>query len=57
MAASGPTPGRGWRTCQPTYRFNVKVGKHRIHVRAVDRAGNVDPTPAHYSYRRVKRHR
>jgi hypothetical protein len=48
---------RGWRTCQTTYRFNVKVGKHRIQVRAVDAAGNVDPTPAHYTYRRVKRHR
>jgi hypothetical protein len=48
---------RGWRTCQTTYRFNVKVGKHRIQVRAVDAAGNIDPTPAHYTYRRVKRHR
>jgi hypothetical protein len=49
--------GRGWRTCQPTYRFNVKAGKHRIQVRAVDRAGNADPTPAHYKYKRLKRRR
>ena len=45
---------RGWKACQPTYRFNVKVGKHQLQVRAVDAAGNADPTPARYSYRRVK---
>jgi hypothetical protein len=45
---------RGWKACQPTYRFNVKVGKHKLQVRAVDAAGNADPTPAQYSYRRVK---
>ena len=46
---------RSWRTCRPTLRFNVKVGKHRLLVRAVDAAGNVDPTPARYKYRRLKR--
>ncbi len=49
--------GRGWRTCQPTFRFNVKVGKHRMQVRAVDAAGNVDSTPAHYRYKRLKHRR
>ncbi|HCB07714.1 MAG TPA: hypothetical protein DEQ43_26265 [Nocardioides bacterium] len=49
---------RGWKTCQSTYRLNVKFGKHKIQVRAVDEAGNIDPTPAQYTYRRIKpRHR
>ncbi len=46
---------RAWRKCQPTYRFNVKVGKHRLLVRAVDAAGNVDSTPARYKFKRLRR--
>ncbi len=48
---------RAWQKCQPTFRFNVKVGKHRLLVRAVDAAGNVDPTPQRYRYKRVQRRR
>ena len=48
---------RAWRSCNRTFRFNVKVGKHRMLVRAVDAAGNVDPTPARYKYKRLSRRR
>ena len=36
-----------YRTCKSkrTYR-SLKVGKHVLRVRAIDRAGNVDKTPA-----------
>jgi hypothetical protein len=49
--------GRGWKKCQATFRFNTKVGKHRLLVRAVDTAGNIDPTPARYKYRRLQHRR
>ncbi|HRD60369.1 MAG TPA: hypothetical protein PLZ93_21640 [Nocardioides sp.] len=47
--------GRGWQACPWTYWLTVKVGKHKLQVRAVDGAGNIDPTPARYSFRRLKR--
>jgi uncharacterized delta-60 repeat protein len=40
-------------TCGPPLRRMVPVGRHRIFVRAIDRAGNVDPTPAVYGWRVV----
>jgi hypothetical protein len=46
-----------WRTCSSPYRYLVKVGKHRLLVRAVDAAGNIDKTPARYKFKRLKRHR
>lgn len=47
--------GRPWRSCGPTFKFGVKRGKHTILVRAVDRAGNADKTPAHYKFKRLER--
>jgi hypothetical protein len=47
----------GWRTCHSPYKFKVKVGKHKLRVRAVDAAGNVDPTPAKWKFRRLPRRR
>ncbi|MDX6371886.1 MAG: hypothetical protein QOD98_874, partial [Nocardioidaceae bacterium] len=44
-----------WRSCSSPYRYNVKVGKHRLLVRAVDAAGNADKTPARYKFKRLKR--
>ena len=32
--------------CDPSEKFKVKRRKHTLEVRAVDAAGNVDPTPA-----------
>jgi len=46
-----------WRSCSSPFRYNVKVGKHRLLVRAVDAAGNIDPTAARYKFKRLKRHR
>ena len=46
-----------WRNCSSPYRYNVKVGKHRLLVRAVDAAGNIDTTPARHKFKRLKRHR
>jgi hypothetical protein len=49
--------GRTWRACPSTFRYGVKIGRHTIQVRAVDRAGNADRSPAKYSFKRLKRHR
>jgi large repetitive protein len=32
--------------CSSPYKIKVKKGKHDFEVRAIDAAGNVDPTPA-----------
>jgi hypothetical protein len=48
---------RPWRSCSSPFTYNVKVGKHRLLVRAVDAAGNVDPTPTRHTFKRLKRHR
>lgn len=45
--------GKGWRKCNAVWKFNTKVGKHVMLVRAVDAAGNVDATPARYKYKRL----
>lgn len=42
-----------WKACTSPKRVRVKVGKHRFSVRAVDLAGNVDPTPVVHRFRRV----
>jgi hypothetical protein len=49
--------GRPWRSCGSTFKYGVKRGKHTILVRAIDRAGNTDKTPARYKFKRLKRHR
>jgi hypothetical protein len=48
---------RPWQKCTSPYRFNVKRGWHVFQVRATDAAGNVDPKPATFRFRRVVRHR
>ena len=47
--------GRPWRSCGSTFKFGVKRGKHTILVRAIDKAGNTDKTPARYKFKRLKR--
>ncbi len=44
-----------WRSCKSPLRYSVKVGKHRLLVRAVDAAGNQDGSPARYKFKRVPR--
>lgn len=43
-----------WRACANPFKRLVKPGKHVFKVRAIDRFGNVDPTPARFGWR-VKR--
>jgi hypothetical protein len=57
---TGPTPtfecrlDKGdWITCTSPYKVKVKLGKHTIEVRAIDAAGNVDPTPAKVKFKRI----
>jgi hypothetical protein len=45
--------GRPWLTCHSKHTITVKRGRHTFAVRAVDRAGNVDVTPATYRWRAV----
>lgn len=45
---------RPWGLCTSPTRFRVKIGRHHFWVRATDAAGNTDPTPAAYSFRRVR---
>ena len=47
---------RPWRGCRSPLRYWVKYGKHTLKVRAIDAAGNVDPRPAAYKFRRLHRH-
>ncbi|MCK6552917.1 hypothetical protein L6R52_44245, partial [Myxococcota bacterium] len=43
--------GGAYTTCPPTYSTpSLTDGTHTISVRAVDAAGNVDPTPATYTW-------
>jgi hypothetical protein len=35
-----------WKPCTSPYKVKVKPGKHEFQVRAIDAAGNLDPTPA-----------
>ncbi len=46
--------GKRWKKCRSPYKVRVKPGKHLLKVRAIDRFGNADPTPARFSWR-VKR--
>lgn len=38
--------GKPYRACASPKKLKLKAGKHVLRVRAIDRAGNVDPTPA-----------
>jgi hypothetical protein len=40
-----------WRGCRNPYKRTVGPGKHVFKVRAIDRFGNVDPTPARFGWR------
>ena len=43
---------RPWRGCRAPRTFrNLRPGRHLIRVRAIDAAGNVDPTPAKRRFR------
>ncbi len=43
-----------YRPCSSPYRKKVGVGRHKFKVRAIDDAGNADPTPAKAKFRRVR---
>jgi hypothetical protein len=40
-----------WEGCRNPYKRTVKPGKHLFKVRAIDRFGNVDQTPARFGWR------
>ena len=40
-----------WQRCKSPRRYRVAPGKHLFKVRAKDRNGNVDPTPAQFGWR------
>ena len=42
--------GRRFRSCPSRHVIALVAGRHRLRVRAVDAAGNVDPTPAARSF-------
>jgi hypothetical protein len=42
---------KAWRGCANPFKRSVKPGRHLFKVRAIDRFGNVDPTPARFGWR------
>lgn len=40
-----------WRACANPFKRSVKPARHLFKVRAIDRFGNVDPTPAQFGWR------
>ncbi len=40
-----------WKACVNPFKSSVTPGKHLFQVRAIDRFGNVDPTPARFGWR------
>lgn len=40
-----------WRRCASPFKRAVKPGRHLFRVRAIDRFGNVDPTPARFGWK------
>jgi hypothetical protein len=40
-----------WRGCANPFKRSVRPGKHVFKVRAIDRFGNADPTPARFGWR------
>ncbi len=40
-----------WKKCRSPYKLKVPPGNHLFKVRAIDRFGNADPTPARFSWR------
>ncbi|RZI92493.1 MAG: hypothetical protein EOO67_08515 [Microbacterium sp.] len=43
---------RAWQACTSPRVVSVTRGRHTFAVRGIDRAGNIDPTPARYTFRR-----
>lgn len=43
------------KACESPLRLRVKRGRHVLRVWAIDAAGNADPTPARYAFRRARR--
>jgi len=46
---------RAFRPCASPKKLKAKLGKHTFAVRAIDAAGNVDPTPATRTFKVVER--
>jgi hypothetical protein len=42
--------GKGFRSCPARHRLALVAGRHRLRVRAIDAAGNVDPSPSIRSF-------
>ena len=42
--------GSGFSPCSSPFKTKVKKGKHTFDVRAIDEAGNVDPSPAEFAF-------
>lgn len=43
---------RAFEACaSPSAAANLEAGDHRFRVRAIDAAGNIDPSPAHHAWR------
>jgi hypothetical protein len=40
-----------WKACANPFKRSVKPGRHLFKVRAIDRFGNVDPSPARFGWR------
>jgi hypothetical protein len=40
-----------WRRCANPFKRTVRAGRHLFRVRAIDRFGNADPTPARFGWR------
>ena len=53
-SGSANRPIGTFAVCAASAKFKVKPGKHTLEVRAIDQAGNVDPTPAKAKWK-VKR--
>jgi hypothetical protein len=43
--------GKRWKNCRSPYRLTVRPGRHLLKVRAIDRFGNADATPARFGWR------
>ncbi len=43
--------GKPFRACRSLVKYKVRRGVHTFRVRAIDPAGNADPTPATYRFR------
>ena len=46
-----------WERCKPPKRGKISLGRHRFQVRAIDIAGNTDPTAATVKFKRVEKRR